>query len=109
MPDAVAVLGTGLLGTGMVERMLSRGVPLAVWNRTRSKAEPLAAKAARAFASASEAVRDATRVHFVLFDDDAVDAALDAVLPVLADGAVVVDHTTTSPARTMLRTERMAK
>jgi 3-hydroxyisobutyrate dehydrogenase-like beta-hydroxyacid dehydrogenase len=109
MSDTVALLGTGLLGSGMAERMLSNGVALAVWNRTRQKAEPLAARGARVEASAADAVRGAARVHFVLFDDDAVDAALDAVSPALVDGAVVVDHTTTSPARTMLRAERMAK
>ena len=38
----VAVIGTGLLGSGFVEGMLARGgSEIVVWNRTRAKAEPL--------------------------------------------------------------------
>ena len=43
----VAFLGTGLLGSGMVEGMLRRGDAVTVWNRTEAKARLLEASGAR--------------------------------------------------------------
>jgi len=39
-------IGAGRMGTPMAERLLKAGHRVAVWNRTRAKAEPLAAKGA---------------------------------------------------------------
>ena len=39
-------IGLGRMGTPMVERLLKAGHQVSVWNRTRAKAEPLAAKGA---------------------------------------------------------------
>src|SRR5215831_12775361 len=35
-------IGTGRMGYPMVERLLKAGYDVSIWNRTRSKAEPLA-------------------------------------------------------------------
>src|ERR1700690_3635280 len=40
-------IGVGRMGTPMVERLLKAGHQVSVWNRTRAKAEPLAAKGAK--------------------------------------------------------------
>jgi 3-hydroxyisobutyrate dehydrogenase len=37
-------IGMGRMGYPMAERLLKAGYPVAIWNRTRAKAEPLAAK-----------------------------------------------------------------
>ncbi|MCB9535167.1 MAG: NAD(P)-dependent oxidoreductase, partial [Myxococcales bacterium] len=37
----MALLGTGLIGAGLSENMLARGLDLTVWNRTASKTQPL--------------------------------------------------------------------
>ncbi len=106
----VALLGTGLLGSAFADGILSRGgADLTVWNRTRSKAEPLAAHGARVADSPAEAVRGAARVHLILFDDDTVDQTIDALRPGLGERAVVVDHTTTLPERTAERAQRLVK
>ena len=44
MPNdtTVAVLGTGIMGAGMARNLLSAGMEVRAWNRTREKAEPLA-------------------------------------------------------------------
>lgn len=100
----IAVLGLGLLGSGFVEGLLSRGgVHVVVWNRTASKCEPLVALGATAAASPSEAVRGADRVHLVLLDDDSVDATIADLQASLHPDAVIIDHTTTLPARTAAR------
>jgi len=100
----VAVLGTGLLGSGFVEGLLGRGATdVAVWNRTRAKAQPLESLGARVFDNASDAVVGVDIVHVVLLDDDTVDAAITDIRGSLAPGAVIVDHTTTRPDRTAKR------
>ena len=38
----IALLGLGLMGSGMAERLLDAGYPLSIWNRTPGKAQPLA-------------------------------------------------------------------
>jgi len=104
----VAWLGTGLLGSGFVERLLARGVPVSVWNRTAAKAQPLGAKGAHVAASPAYAVRGASRVHLCLSADDAVDEVLDAIDPALEADVVVIDHSTTSPEGAVVRGARMA-
>src|SRR5882757_5417611 len=37
-------IGMGRMGSPMAERLLKAGYDVSIWNRTRSKAEPLAAK-----------------------------------------------------------------
>jgi len=100
----VAVLGLGLLGSGFAEGLLSRGGhSVTVWNRTRAKAEPLAALGATIADTPAEAVRNADRVHLILLDDDTVDTTIAALRGELRAKAVIVDHTTTQPARTAAR------
>jgi 3-hydroxyisobutyrate dehydrogenase len=108
MPDTIAFLGTGLLGSGFVEAALGRGDTVTVWNRTRAKAERLAALGARVTDTAADAVRGASRVHLVLSDDDAVETVIDALRAGLSADAIIVDHTTTLPRRTAARAERLA-
>lgn len=105
----VAFLGTGLLGSAMVEGMLRRGDAVTVWNRTESKARALEAHGAKVAASPGNAVAGADRIHMTLPDDGVVDHIVNGFIPKLRAGAIVVDHSTTSPRGTKARLERMAK
>jgi 3-hydroxyisobutyrate dehydrogenase-like beta-hydroxyacid dehydrogenase len=104
----IAFLGTGLLGSGMVECLLRRGNDVTVWNRTESKARALEAFGAKAARTPEEAVAGVERVHMALSDDAAVDAMVDRISSA-ASGATIVDHTTTSPAGTRERLQRSAR
>jgi len=105
----VAFLGTGLLGSGIVEGMLRRGDTVAVWNRTESKARALEALGAKVAATPADAVAGADRVHMTLPDDPVVDEMMAAVRPRLERDAVVVDHSTTSPRGAAGRVVAMAQ
>ncbi len=105
----VAWLGTGLLGSGFVRALLKRGEEVHVWNRSKGKAQALEADGAKAFADPAEAVRGAPHVHLCLSDDSAVDDVLELARPGLSDGAILVDHTTTSPAGAAARVKRWAE
>jgi len=103
----IAYLGLGLLGSNFVRAMLRRGEKVQVWNRSPDRARALEADGARAFDRVEDAVRGASRVHLTLSDDAAVDGVLERALPALAPGAVLLDHTTTSPAGTAARASRL--
>ena len=102
----IAFLGMGLLGSNFVRALRKRGEEVNVWNRSAAKAEALASVGALACATAATAVRGAARVHLALSDDAAVDAVLDAAAPGLGDGALVIDHTTTSASTVVARMDR---
>lgn len=106
MPS-IAFLGTGLLGSAFVEAALGRGDHVTVWNRTPDKARALERFGAAVAPTPADAVRGAERVHLVLKDDGVVEAVVAALRPGLAPDAVIVDHTTTQPARTAERAARL--
>src|SRR5215469_15118506 len=87
-----ALLGTGLLGSGMVRRLLKNGERVTVWNRSGEKARALEKDGATAAASPADAVRHADRIHVVLSDDRVVDALLEQIVPALKPNAIVIDH-----------------
>jgi len=107
MPAHIAFLGTGRLGAGFVEAALGRGDRVTVWNRTADKAQALAAFGATVAATPAEAVQGAERVHLVLSDDAAVESVIAECRGALAKDAIIVDHTTTLPARTAARAARL--
>jgi 3-hydroxyisobutyrate dehydrogenase len=100
----IAVLGTGLLGSGFARALASKGETVQVWNRTPARAHAIAGERIAAFDAAADAVTGAARVHVVVSDDAAVDAVLAAAR--LAPGTLVIDHTTTSTAGALARTAR---
>ena len=72
----VAVLGLGLMGLPMARRLCQAGLQVHVWNRTASKAAPLAALGATAHATAAQAMAQADIVITMLEDGQVVEAVL---------------------------------
>lgn len=64
----IALLGTGLMGAPMAANLCRAGYSLRVWNRTRAKAEPLAAQSAEVCDSTAQAVAGADIVISMLAD-----------------------------------------
>lgn len=104
-----AFLGMGLLGSNFVLRLLESGVTVQVWNRTPAKAKILEKDGAKAFESPAEAVKGADWIHLTLKDDDSVDEVLEMAFPGLKQGAIIIDHTTTSAAGAIKRTNTWAE
>jgi 3-hydroxyisobutyrate dehydrogenase-like beta-hydroxyacid dehydrogenase len=71
------------MGEAFAERILDAGFPLAVFNRTAARAEPLARRGATVLDSAAEALARADVCITSLADDDALEAVI------LADGGVL--------------------
>jgi 3-hydroxyisobutyrate dehydrogenase len=106
----VGWIGTGRMGFPLAQRLLAAGVPLSVWNRTRAKAEPLAAEGA----TVAERIVDLADCE-VVFTMVAADADLEQVVlgaeGLLSDGVrrpdVIVDCSTVS-AETSARVRAVA-
>lgn len=105
----IAFLGTGLMGSGFVRRLLQNGHQVHVWNRTAEKAKALEADGVRAFLDVASAVKGVERIHLSLADDASVDAALEPVAQLIAATTFIIDHTTTAPTTTKERIARWAK
>jgi 3-hydroxyisobutyrate dehydrogenase len=103
---SIALLGTGTMGEGMAASIRRAGLDLTVWNRDRSKAEPLTEVGATVADSPHDAVRGADVVVTMLFDADAV---VEVMGPVLADVRGVWLQTTTVGVEGTRRLAAMAE
>ena len=98
---SVALLGTGTMGGGMAANLLKAGFPLAIYNRTRAKAEPFAAHGARIADTPAAAVKGAHLVLSMLSDDNASRAAWtgdEGALAAAEPSTILVECSTASPA-----------
>jgi 3-hydroxyisobutyrate dehydrogenase len=93
----VALLGVGIMGAGMARNILKAGLPLRVWNRSRAKAEPLAAEGAQVFDSPAEAVEGADVILTMLRDRPTVAQVIEDAAAGLREGQVWAQTTTVGP------------
>jgi 3-hydroxyisobutyrate dehydrogenase len=96
----VAVLGTGLMGSGMARSLLRAACEVRAWNRTADKAEPLAADGARIAVDPATAVAGANVVLTMLFDAESVETVMAGALPAMAPDAIWLQAATVGPAAT---------
>ena len=94
MTKTVAVLGTGIMGSGMARNLIAAGLDVTVWNRSPDRARALADAGARMTTDAAEAVAGAEVVVTMLFDLAAVEQVMEWALPAMAPGAVWVQTST---------------
>lgn len=91
---AVALLGTGIIGAAVARNLARAGFPVSAWNRTRAKAEPLAADGVRIAGTPGQAVAGASIVLTVLKDGPAVLDVVKEAAPHMAEGTVWVQLST---------------
>jgi 3-hydroxyisobutyrate dehydrogenase len=96
----VAVLGLGVMGAGLSERLLEAGMSVRVWNRTPERATALGERGATVAATPAEAAAGSGAVIVAVADGAALDGVLLGAQGVLADGAypgLVLCASTVSP------------
>lgn len=97
MTNKIAVLGLGIMGSGMARQLLAAGFDVAVWNRSREKAEALGVAGARVATTPADAAADADIVVAMLADDGVsrtIWTGEDGALPAMKPGAVAVESST---------------
>lgn len=92
------ILGTSTIGTVVARRLGAAGHRVVAWDRATERAANLSTHGIEIVDSAGEAVRRADLVLVLVLGDEAVTETLDAALPSLEPGALVIDMTTTSTA-----------
>lgn len=97
----VAILGLGIMGSGMAGRLLSAGFPVTLYNRNREKAAQFAGAGAVVANSPREAASNADIVMSIVADDVASRAVWlgeDGALAGAAAGAVLIESSTLTVA-----------
>lgn len=95
----VALLGVGLMGAPVSQRLLAAGIELVLWNRSRAKLAAFEGRA-RLAATPAEAVANVDMVITLLENGTVVDAVLYQTLAIkqAAPGTLVVDMSSIAPA-----------
>ena len=93
----IGFAGLGVMGGPMARHLVVAGHEVAGFNRSPDKARTWSeATGGRFAATVAEAADGAELLILCVGNDDDVRQVVEAALPHLADGAVIVDHTTTS-------------
>src|SRR5215470_2403958 len=95
----IAFIGLGRMGHGMAGRYLDAGFELAVWNRSKAKADDLIARGAQWAASPADAAAGADAVVTMVADDEASRAVWltkDGAAATMKAGALAIECSTVS-------------
>ena len=103
--EIVGVIGLGLMGTALTERLLEHSYHVAVWNRTRAKADPLLAQGAQ---WSDNPLTSCDRVIISLYTTEVVQAVLAELEAGLHAGQILLDTTTGEPEQTAALAARLA-
>ena len=106
----IAFIGIGLMGLPMAKRLCEAGLQPHVWNRTRAKAEPLAALGAQVHDTLAEAVHQADVVVTMLEDGKVVESVLfaDGLAQALQSGSLLIDMSSIQPAQARSHGQQLA-
>ena len=105
-------VGLGVMGGGVVKRLLGAGHAVQGWNRTREKAQWLLDEGMQWAASPREAAERSEIIFTMVTNTAAVRAVTegpDGILAGLASGKVYVDMSTVSPANTRALAARVSE
>jgi 3-hydroxyisobutyrate dehydrogenase-like beta-hydroxyacid dehydrogenase len=100
----VAFIGLGRMGCGMAGRYLDAGFAVALWNRSKGKADDLIARGALWAASPEDAAIDADAVVSMVADDEAsrrVWLGKDGAAAAMKAGALAIECSTVSHAHAL--------
>jgi 3-hydroxyisobutyrate dehydrogenase-like beta-hydroxyacid dehydrogenase len=111
----ISFLGIGLMGLPMARRLCEAGFETHVWNRTPSKAQPLAAHGAHVHADAVQAVAGAQIVVSMLEHGQITEAVLFgqgahlSVVQAMQSGALLIDMSSSKPREARDHAARLTK
>jgi 3-hydroxyisobutyrate dehydrogenase-like beta-hydroxyacid dehydrogenase len=103
---SIGVIGLGLLGTALAERLIAGGYPTVVWNRSPSKADQLIAAGAT---WSDNPLLECEIVVICLYTTEVVEEVLGNMKAGLRSGQIIIDTTTGDPAQTSALGSRLAE
>ncbi|AYE37432.1 NAD(P)-dependent oxidoreductase [Companilactobacillus zhachilii] len=96
----IGFIGTGVMGSGIINNLLKANYDVDIYTRTESKAEPLISKGARWFQNPKEIAEDADIIFSMVgFPQDVEDVYFqdNGIFAGLNSGKIIVDMTTSTP------------
>ncbi|TWT85992.1 2-hydroxy-3-oxopropionate reductase [Posidoniimonas polymericola] len=103
--NPVGVIGLGLLGSALAERLVGAGFEVRVWNRSREKAAELLKLGAK---WSDNPLAECSRVVVCLYTTEVVEQVLQTMVPAMQPGGTIVDCTTGDPVGSARLGERLA-
>ena len=103
MSEKIGFIGIGIIGKGMSANLLKAGFDVVVWNRTKSKTEPLVEQGATVADSPAEVAAPCDIIITCVSDTPDVEAVIlgeNGVIHGVKEGALVIDCSTISPYAT---------
>ena len=107
--QTIGWVGTGVMGLAMCRRLMAAGHNLVIHSRTRAKAQPLEEAGARWADSPAEVARQTKHLFTMVgFPEDVAQIYQgdQGILSAAAEGAILVDMTTTRPSLAITLAER---
>ncbi len=110
-PKSIGWIGLGAMGWPMAGHLHARGHLTGVWNRSAQKARAFAEQHAgvQAAASPAELAAAVDSIALCVSADEDLDQVIEALLPGLEAGQIVIDHSTVSPAAARRQSDRLSK
>ncbi len=112
-PDKVAFLGLGIMGSRMAANLCRAGFEVHAWNRTRARAEELAAEHGAVIADTpAEAAAAAGIAITMVVDSPEVEAVLfgtDGAAEGLSEGGLAIDMSTIAPTASRAIADRLGE
>ena len=108
----IAFIGLGTMGVGMSLNILKDGHEVIVHNRTREKEEAIAKEGARRAESPKEAAEGAEIIVTIVSDTPDVEEVVlgaNGIIHGAAEGAMLIDMSTISPAATRRMAEKLGE
>jgi len=96
----IGFIGTGVMGSGIINNLLKANYDVDIYTRTESKAEPLIAKGAKWFADPKDVAEDADIIFSMVgFPQDVEDVYFkdNGIFAGLTANKIIVDMTTSTP------------
>ncbi len=106
----IGFIGLGIMGRGMTNNLLKAGHKVTVWNRTAARMDEFAAAGAQTASSPAELAAQCNMILICVSDTPDVEAVLfgeNGVSAGIKSGALVVDHSTISPQKTVEMAKRL--
>ncbi len=105
----IAILGTGIMGAPMAERLMEAGHTVAVYNRTPEKLKPLIELGAHPFSVPAQAIKASDAVIIMLSDINAINAVLFGPMKVSFKNRTVIQMSTIAPEESIRMSKRIAR
>jgi 3-hydroxyisobutyrate dehydrogenase len=108
----IGFIGLGLMGTGMSKNILKAGYMVTVWNRTKSKMEPLIELGAKAAENPKEVAENSDIVICIVTDSPDVEEVLlgeNGAIHGAKPGDIFIDMSTISPIATKKIADRLGE